>query len=797
MNIINLSDHVLTTTQNKVLKRGLSFSPVHDISPFTLYKDLFLFCRKLLLKKHFNKDSNPEGQSLVNPLMAISDSQNPHDLAYSSIGSTQEQTMLDQAINDLQDLLLEQTEPTHSLKPKSRFMPPRNTSSAVITFGELVMRDFMVLSSPYNDNLSRAERQALQEIASWEDVIIKPSDKGGNIVIWPRVMYLTEALKQLNDRSCYKKLPSDPSIHYRSLYNGLITDGFQTGLISKSEHKSLLNLVSVTPTFYMLPKVHKNLQKPPGRPIVSGNGNLCEKASQFIDMKLRKFVVTLPSYIRDTGDLLSKLSHVKIDKGTLLVGCDVESLYSSISHKQGLQAIRFFMETESDWGGEFRDFLADLTDFCLNHNFFIFHDKFYLQTRGVAMGAAFAPTYANLFMGWWEANYVFSDQMSPYVQYISHWFRYIDDLVFLWSGDMTSLTEFLCRLNDNNLNIKLTHIISEKSLDFLDVTLIIQEDGSINTDLYRKPTATNSILHFTSHHPMTTKRGIPVGEFLRLRRNCSDLSTFKIRASELTERLQERGYSLTIIRKAYSRAIKTPRNSLLQGRDRSTAGAEQPVRFIGTFCKQWPMIETILKRHWHILHTDPVLDNILGSRPLTCCRRAPNLRDRLVKSHLTRLSIKPLRVGTFACGRCRACIYMHNEQPVIDRFGKRHRITQIFTCMTNNVIYMLTCPCNKVYIGKTTRPFKKRLLEHVSSINNAPEWIQNNRKLPPVSRHFLEFHNNSSTGLRAMGLQRISLGIRGGDIDTALLSKESEWIFRMNALGPMGLNESITMNIFI
>lgn len=170
--------------------------------------------------------------------------------------------------------------------------------------------------------------------SSWDDVVVKLFDKGGNIVIWPSIRYLTKALKQLNDPLCYRKLHQGPMVKYRSKYNDLIIAGYQTGLMGKSEYRALLNTVSVTPTFYMLPKVHKNISKPPGRPIVSDQN----------DYKLHKFVTNFPSYIRDTRDLLQKLEQVNSD--TFLVGCNVESLYSCNLHKHGLQATRFFMNRE-------------------------------------------------------------------------------------------------------------------------------------------------------------------------------------------------------------------------------------------------------------------------------------------------------------------------------------------------------------------------------------------------------------------------------------------------------------------
>ncbi|CAJ0947519.1 unnamed protein product [Ranitomeya imitator] len=113
---------------------------------------------------------------------------------------------------------------------------------------------------------------------------------------------------------------------------------------------------------------------------------------------------------------------------------------------------------------------------------------YYKQVSGVAMGAHCAPAYANIF---------FSD-----------------------GGTEMACVQFLKELNDNVLNMFLTYSCSLDSAIFLD--LCIKIDGNrLVTDLYRKPTATNNLLEFQSFHPLHTRRGIPVGQFLRTHRNCT------------------------------------------------------------------------------------------------------------------------------------------------------------------------------------------------------------------------------------------------------------------------------------
>ena len=60
------------------------------------------------------------------------------------------------------------------------------------------------------DNLSHPERKALRDLRQRTDVVIKPADKGGAVVVWSRPLYIQEAQKQLSDQRFYEKLGSDP-----------------------------------------------------------------------------------------------------------------------------------------------------------------------------------------------------------------------------------------------------------------------------------------------------------------------------------------------------------------------------------------------------------------------------------------------------------------------------------------------------------------------------------------------------------------------------------------------------------
>lgn len=111
------------------------------------------------------------------------------------------------------------------------------------------------------------------------------------------------------------------------------------------------------------------------------------------------------------------------------VSLDVCSLYTSIPHKVGLQAVTHFLNNNSTLNTQQIDFILLASQFCLEHNYFLFDGEFYLQKQGTAMGANFFLSYANLTMGLWETRCVGADK--PFSAHLVFFGRYIDDIIIV------------------------------------------------------------------------------------------------------------------------------------------------------------------------------------------------------------------------------------------------------------------------------------------------------------------------------------------------------------------------------
>ena len=127
------------------------------------------------------------------------------------------------------------------------------------------------------------------------------------------------------------------------------------------------------------------------------------------------------------------------------------------------------------------------------------------------------------------------------------WWKYIDDIFFIWEHGEESLEKFLNKLNTFHPTIKFTAEYSKEAIN-LDVNVRLVE-GELMTDLFVKSTDTHQFLDPSSSHPYHCKKGIPYSQALRLNRICSDIESFDKRCNDLEGCLMERGYNEKMIRK--------------------------------------------------------------------------------------------------------------------------------------------------------------------------------------------------------------------------------------------------------
>ena len=113
--------------------------------------------------------------------------------------------------------------------------------------------------------------------------------------------------------------------------------------------------------------------------------------------------------------------------------------------------------------------------------------------------------------------------------------------------------------------MKYTWEISETSIALLDIKVSIN-GNALSTSVHYKPTDSHSYLLNLSSHPSHVKNSIPLSQFLRLQRLCSDDSDFSNKSEEMCHFFKKRCYKNpdSVVNTAQHRAEQIIRQSALQ-----------------------------------------------------------------------------------------------------------------------------------------------------------------------------------------------------------------------------------------
>ena len=92
-------------------------------------------------------------------------------------------------------------------------------------------------------------------------------------------------------------------------------------MVSGSSLQQVSQWVGSCVAWYFLLKIHK--EKITGKSIVSGNNSPTEKISTFVDEHIKMMVPLIPSYVRDTPDLIKRIENFSHRGDFYLVTMDV------------------------------------------------------------------------------------------------------------------------------------------------------------------------------------------------------------------------------------------------------------------------------------------------------------------------------------------------------------------------------------------------------------------------------------------------------------------------------------------
>ena len=402
------------------------------------------------------------------------------------------------------------------------------------------------------------------------------------------------------------------------------------------------------------------------------------------------------------------------------------------------------------------------------------------------MGTALAPNYANLFMDRFETKALDGWPFKPLL-----WLRFIDDICLIWTHGQNELKKFIEYLNNIHPKIKFTSEINEHSINFLDTTVKIDEDRSLYTTLYEKPTDTHLYLHYDSaHHSPCHKKG-PYGQFLRIRRICTKNQDFIDNGIKMVKHYIKRGYPFKQLKKHLLRASKYTQDELLEVRDKNHTST--PV-MTTKYNPQNPRIKDFVHDNWNIIQHSNDCSSTFPDKPIIGFKRLPNLRDILTKASITyppqpkeAKSIIPTHCTRL--GKCTYCPQICKINEITCKIsGQKHKpidLPKHPSCELSDIVYLITCKkCDKYYVGETGRPFRQRMYEHQLSVNKPKD-----SRTTPVSKHFTG-KNHSAKNLKFSILEWCTPKYKAPSI-VHRRRREQWWMWNIGAIHPIGINQFI------
>ena len=433
--------------------------------------------------------------------------------------------------------------PTHPLHKPMKFLKPKHLTkneihtpsnfssleSYIHDTKELLNQNLATIYKPHKPNISPKQSRSIKRFKSQQhQLIIKPADKNLGIVLLNADDYIHECLKHLSTAS-YLRVPEFPSQLKQLLQTTLIKFSRELTyniIYSKSlyHHLQPQNCIYKIPQFYGLPKIHKSfVTVPPIRPIVSQCNSLLSTTAKFLDHILQPLAKSYPDYLHNSTSLINILENTTLSRNTILVSLDIVSLFPSIPQSECLSIIHQELLTHSNLLTFNPNLIMQLLDLHLRNNYFEFGSFIFKQTTGIAMGAAFSPTVANIYMSVFIKRFLSTCSETPVIL-----LRYIDDIFMLWPKQH-DITNFVTQLNSYHPNIKFTSTISETSIDFLDLTISknnLSSSPAYHTKTFQKQNNLYQYLAFSSMHLSSTFKGIIIGECQRYVRTNSTLTSY-------------------------------------------------------------------------------------------------------------------------------------------------------------------------------------------------------------------------------------------------------------------------------
>ena len=401
------------------------------------------------------------------------------------------------------------------------------------------------LSEPQK-NLSIQELQGkklLLDLIKKERVFITKADKGGATLVFDFQKVVDLISEEVSDQGKYIKIDKPVEKKMEEARKKIVSTVLAqemvgnitgkdkttiTGLNEQNNMKHNPEYRAVPPKIWPLFKVHKLSQlqieqkvTPPQRFINAAKHGPLYRLGQWSSPHLTKISRAYcgEEFILDTPHLLRQIEDFNREPSSgnlLLATLDVEALYPSINPQLALSAITEAFAEDSTTSDGIKTALREFIELGFEESFVTFRGSCYKPLIGIPTGGCDSRQIADIFLHWLLFTKI-KDNIAQW-SFVKLFRRFIDDGFLIWKGTKRQFSLFVTNLNAlaENFGIRFGSWEIGKSVNFLDLTLYLDDQNKVQYKIYTKPTDARNYLRTDSFHPPHVFRSVAFSQMLRV-----------------------------------------------------------------------------------------------------------------------------------------------------------------------------------------------------------------------------------------------------------------------------------------
>ena len=512
--------------------------------------------------------------------------------------------------------------------------------------------------------LTKDQLSKVKEFNANSNIVTRKADKSNVYVVMNKVDYDNKLDEIVADDSKFKKIDSDPTDDLKRELNKLILEANKSGDAVKFQKRE----GQYDPGYiYGNPKIHKKLQDPPLRPIISQVGTVTYDIAKQLNSLIVKYLPNQYS-IKSTYEFLKLLENC--DSKNKIGSLDVTNLFTNVPVMETIEIILKNVYNNGNIPAPNipQETLRQLLIISTTKTpFRHINGDLYIQIEGVSMGSCLGPTFANFYMCNLE-NKVFQENPSLKPALYT---RYVDDIFV--AVENAELLELIKNEFESKSVLQFTYENEKcEKLTFLDC-IVTRMNEKFHTGVYVKDTNNGDCINFKSVCPERYKIGVIKTLLHRGYHISADWATFHLEIERIKQLLSNNNFPMEII----ETTIKKFLNSLTKPKSQIESEDQINFYFQNQMTSNYKAEEEKLRKivHKHISSVSP--DSRINLQIYYKTKKTKNL---FIKNN------------------------MHKD---IDS-NKRHHVVYQYTCSR--------AECNfSKYIGYTTCSLHERFKMHTQN----------------------------------------------------------------------------------